>query len=83
MRNTKLAFVLAAAMGFGGAQVASAADMAVKARPMAAPAAFSWTGCYVGAHAGYGLGKNTNDFGKAIASGGTEGGCGNTRIRPL
>jgi outer membrane immunogenic protein len=52
MRNYKLAFVLAAAMGFGGAQVASAADMAVKARPMAPPVAFSWTGCYVGGNVG-------------------------------
>jgi outer membrane immunogenic protein len=51
--HTKLAFVLAAAMGFGGMQVATAADMAVKARPMApVPAAFSWTGCFIGGNAG-------------------------------
>jgi len=31
---------------------ASAADMAVKARPMAAAVAYSWTGCYVGANIG-------------------------------
>ncbi|RAI43964.1 outer membrane protein [Rhodoplanes roseus] len=32
---------------------ASAADMALKAPPMPAPVpAFSWTGCYIGAHAG-------------------------------
>jgi outer membrane immunogenic protein len=36
--------------------VASAADLAVKARPYAAPApAFTWTGCYIGAHAGAGV----------------------------
>jgi|PersoiStandDraft_1058852.scaffolds.fasta_scaffold34905_2 outer membrane immunogenic protein len=53
MHNYKLAFVLAAAMGFGGAQVASAADMPVKARPMApVPVAYNWTGCYVGGNVG-------------------------------
>ena len=82
MRRFQCALLAAVAL-IGFTSITSAADMAVKARPMAAPAAFSWTGCYVGAHAGYGWGKNTNDFGKAIASGGTEGGCGNTRIRPL
>jgi outer membrane immunogenic protein len=59
MRNNKMAFVLATAMGFGGMQVATAADMAVKARPMAAPAAFSWTGCYVGANARHSAGRAT------------------------
>lgn len=33
---------------------ASAADMALKAAPVAAPA-FSWTGCYIGVHAGGGV----------------------------
>jgi outer membrane immunogenic protein len=34
------------------------ADLPVKAPPMvAAPVAFGWTGCYVGAHAGYGWGR--------------------------
>ena len=37
MRNNKMAFVLAAAMGFGGMQVATAADMPVKAYPMTPP----------------------------------------------
>ena len=40
--------------------------------PVAAPAAFSWTGCYIGAHAGYGWGRDRNDFGVAILSGPTE-----------
>jgi len=53
MRNNKMAFVLAAAMGFGGMQVATAADMPVKARPMApVPVAYNWTGCYVGGNIG-------------------------------
>jgi outer membrane immunogenic protein len=51
---------------------ANAADMPLKAPPIVAAPAFSWTGCYVGAHAGYGWGRNTNDFGNAIASGATE-----------
>src|SRR4051794_18904410 len=57
MRTSKLIFsaVITAGAIFGiGA--ASAADMAVKARPYAAPPpAFTWTGCYVGAHVGAGV----------------------------
>jgi outer membrane immunogenic protein len=37
---------------FGGVQAASAADMAVKARPIAAPIVFNWTGFYVGIEGG-------------------------------
>lgn len=62
MHNTKLAFVLAAAMGFGGVQVASAADMAVKARPMAPAPAFSWTGFYIGANVGGSWGNEGFDY---------------------
>jgi outer membrane immunogenic protein len=47
---------------------AIAADMAVKAPLIAAAPSFNWSRCYVGAHAGYGWGRNTNDFGNAIAS---------------
>ncbi len=39
---------------FGGA--ASAADMAVKARPLPPPPVFSWTGFYIGANAGFAWG---------------------------
>jgi opacity protein-like surface antigen len=54
MRNNKMAFVLATAMGFGGMQVATAADMPVKAYPMTPPPiAYNWTGFYVGVDAGY------------------------------
>jgi outer membrane immunogenic protein len=41
---------------------ASAADMPVKARPMTAAPAFSWTGIYVGANAGYAWGDTTGTF---------------------
>src|SRR5947208_16481115 len=48
--------IAVAAALLGSASVASAADMAVKARPYAAPApVFSWTGCYVGVHGGAGV----------------------------
>jgi outer membrane immunogenic protein len=55
---------------------AFAADLPTKAPIVrAAPvAAFSWTGCYLGAHGGYGWGRDNNQFGLAIASGGTEAG---------
>jgi outer membrane immunogenic protein len=52
---------------------ANAADMPLKAPPAVAAAPFSWNGCYIGAHAGYGWGRDTNSFGQAVASGGTEG----------
>jgi len=43
---------------------ASAADMAVKARPPApvVAAVYSWTGFYVGGNIGYGWGQNTDPF---------------------
>jgi outer membrane immunogenic protein len=36
-----------------------AADLAVKAPPVAAPALFSWTGCYIGVHVGGGGSEET------------------------
>ncbi len=49
----KIASLAAAAIAFGGVQVASAADMAVKAPIMRAPlvASYNWTGCYIGVKA--------------------------------
>jgi outer membrane immunogenic protein len=47
----KLGWALAAAVSFAGIGAASAADMAVKARPMPVPV-YSWTGCYIGISAG-------------------------------
>jgi outer membrane immunogenic protein len=41
---------------------ASAADMAVKAPPMAAPVIYSWTGFYIGGNVGYGWGQANNNF---------------------
>ena len=49
--------IVSAALAVGamfGIGSASAADMAVKAAPVVAPA-FSWTGCYIGVHAGGGV----------------------------
>jgi outer membrane immunogenic protein len=73
--RSKIVSLLAVTFSLGFAQAASAADMPVKA-PMhvAAPATFSWTGCYVGANAGYGWGRNRNNFNDAIRSDPTEGG---------
>lgn len=39
-----------------------AADMALKAPPPPPVAAFSWTGCYVGANGGYGWGRNHSNL---------------------
>ncbi len=43
-----------AALSFGAVHHAAAADMPVKAVPIAAPAIYSWAGFYIGAHVGYG-----------------------------
>jgi outer membrane immunogenic protein len=51
-RHLKL--TLGIVLGLGAASVASAADMAVKARPMLAPNPYYWTGCYIGGNAGGG-----------------------------
>ena len=64
----KLLLVSVSALALGVIAPANAADMPVKARPMPMVApVFSWTGCYVGAHVGYGWGKKdwsgTSDFG--------------------
>ncbi|HWC94809.1 MAG TPA: hypothetical protein VG475_17060, partial [Pseudolabrys sp.] len=75
----KIASLAAAAIVFGGVQIAPAADMAVKA-PMAAPiAVYNWTGCYIGINGG-GAWKTTRFdiannnaafFGPAFAAGAT------------
>lgn len=52
---------------------AGAADLPVyKAPPAAVAQSFNWSRCYIGAHAGYGWGRNRNNFGDAVASGPTE-----------
>ena len=50
MKKLVLAVSILATSGFG----ASAADMAVKARPMVVDPSYNWTGFYIGANAGYG-----------------------------
>jgi outer membrane immunogenic protein len=56
MKNSKLslsaAVAVSAMLGIGAA---SAADLPMKALPMASAPAFSWTGCYIGVHAGAGV----------------------------
>ena len=54
-----LGWALAAAASLAGIGAASAADMAVKARPLPPPV-YSWTGCYIGFSAG-GKGVRTRD----------------------
>ncbi|THD47953.1 MAG: porin family protein [Bradyrhizobium sp.] len=52
-RQTKLALVAGILIGLGATGVASAADMALKAVPVAAPL-YNWTGCYLGGNVGGG-----------------------------
>jgi outer membrane immunogenic protein len=56
----KLAIAAAVSVMFAGA--ASAADMAVKARPAPIPApVFTWTGCYIGGNIGYARGDVSSE----------------------
>jgi outer membrane immunogenic protein len=71
----KKKLLIAIAMLGAAAGSAGAADLArpiYKAPIVAAVPVFSWTGCYIGAHGGYGWGRNRNRFGDAIFSGLTE-----------
>jgi outer membrane immunogenic protein len=54
MRRTTALLLTVSTLTLGGATLAQAADMAVKARPgpVALPVAYNWTGIYVGAHVG-------------------------------
>jgi outer membrane immunogenic protein len=52
MKKLLLANIAISVLGAGG--TALAADMPVKAPPVAAPPPFTWTGCYLGAHLGGG-----------------------------
>jgi outer membrane immunogenic protein len=56
-----LGWALAAAVSLAGLGAASAADMAVKARPVPPPVV-SWTGCYVGVNGGYTWGDGYSDL---------------------
>jgi outer membrane immunogenic protein len=60
MRHFSIALVGAIGLSLGSGQIASAADLPVKAPQMvAAPVPFSWTGFYVGGHIGTGWGDVT------------------------
>lgn len=57
----RLSSLLGGILTLGAISGASAADMAVKARPAVAPVpSYSWTGCYVGVNAGYGWSDQTD-----------------------
>jgi outer membrane immunogenic protein len=59
----KVAYLFAVAMSLGVPQVASAADLPVKAPSMLAPAPiYNWTGFYVGGNIGYGWGNGDTSF---------------------
>src|SRR5437879_4171990 len=56
MKNLKILSAALAVSAMVSAGAASAADLAARPMPYAAPApAFSWTGCYVGVHGGAGV----------------------------
>ena len=64
MRRVSISLLSALALIVPAA--AFAADMPVKARPMTAAPAFSWTGIYVGANAGYAWGNTTGTLGTPL-----------------
>jgi outer membrane immunogenic protein len=51
-RNMNLALAASILIGIASADTVSAADMAVKARPVVAPIMYNWQGCYVGGNVG-------------------------------
>jgi outer membrane immunogenic protein len=53
-RKLKTVFAAGILLGVGATTVASAADMAVKARPVVAPILYNWQGCYLGGNVGGG-----------------------------
>jgi outer membrane immunogenic protein len=62
MRRFVFALGASAALSFGLAQIASAADLRVKAPPRApVVAAPTWTGCYIGANVGGGFARTSID----------------------
>src|SRR5258706_14826603 len=78
--KTRSALVLAsmaATLGLGGISAATAADMAVKARPIPVVAPYSWTGCYVGVEGGGSWGRDRS------VSNGTNNGVANGTLGAL
>jgi outer membrane immunogenic protein len=85
MRRFSLTLLATTAIGVLACQGASAADILRKAPPPAPPPApvFSWTGCHVGAHVGWGWGKanvdeSQNSSGGHLNTDGTPGSGGIT-----
>jgi outer membrane immunogenic protein len=72
-----LASVSSAALACFGQQ-ANAADLALKAPPVAVAPSPSWTGCYVGAQVGWGWGRQHVQTATANASNGTSFHAGNS-----
>jgi outer membrane immunogenic protein len=71
MKKILLAGVAVAAVAVAAPANAADLRMPVKAAPSVAPAPyFSWTGCYIGAHVGWGWGHK--DFGNATSRGSTD-----------
>src|SRR5260370_38180025 len=55
--HMKLAFAAGVLLSLGATSVASAADLALKARPVVAPLLYNWQGCYIGGNLGGGWGR--------------------------
>jgi outer membrane immunogenic protein len=73
MRKITIALTVTTVVGFPFA--ASAADLSVKAAPVAAPT-YNWTGCYVGVNAGAGVLNSTWSDGNGVgALAGGQVGC--------
>ena len=86
MRSLSIA-VIASASAIALTQIASAADLPRKApayTPPPLPPAFTWTGCYIGAHAGGGWGDKTISVPSLLPGVSATGlGCVKTRRRSI
>jgi outer membrane immunogenic protein len=60
--KTKLIVLLSGLLSVGAVATASAADMAVKARPLPPVPVYSWTGCYIGVQGGGKWGTNRVNY---------------------
>lgn len=60
--NRHFGWALACIISLDGLSAASAADMAVKARPIVVDPSFNWTGFYVGLNGGWAGGEATGDI---------------------
>lgn len=67
--RTQVAFVIAAGLSVGSVQIASAADMPMKAPVYQAPivAPHNWSGIYIGVNAGYSWGTTDVDYSQRAA----------------